>query len=140
MAAERSHVLVKTLVVGGSTDIIDGILVKFGADDDTVVPAAAATDKVIGVAYVPTGQDLPIEHGSAVPAAVASPGDPVDVVMVGIANTRYGAAVARGDRLISNASGKAIPSAAITDVIIGVATVSGVADDLGCVLVVPSAL
>lgn len=139
MAAERTELMTKTFEVGGSTDIIDGILVKFGTSDNLVIPAAAATDNVIGVAKVPAGNDDLIPTGTTPPTPAASPGERIDVVMVGIANTRYGAAVTRGDRLISDADGKAIPTAATTDVIIGIATVSGVADDLGCALVVPSA-
>ncbi|MGC4076281.1 MAG: DUF2190 family protein [Rubrivivax sp.] len=86
--------LFKNYVAGAA--IAANTLVKFGADDNTVLPAAAASDLVIGVSG-----DLP-----------AALGERVDVVHVGIGFCVAGAAVARGSRLMSDASARAIAAAA----------------------------
>ncbi len=74
-------------------------IVKKGADDNNVVAAAAATDKLLGVT---TG---PVQLTSAT-------GDRVDVVVQGVAEVLAGAAFVVGDKLTSDASGRAIVSAA----------------------------
>ena len=100
-------------------------IVKFGAADGGVLIAAAATDKAIGVT-------------DRLAAAVA--GDRIDVIRSGIAEVEYGAAVAAGDLLMSDASGRAIVAAAAAGAnvrTIGVAEVAGVLGDIGSVDLVP---
>ena len=121
----RNQGLIKTFNAGGA--IARSLIVKFGADERTVVAGAAATDKLIGVA-----DDV---------AAVS--GDPVDVVLSGVATVRYGGTVAFGDLLTSDASGQAVTAAPATGAnnrIIGVAMVSGVSGDLGAVLISQTSL
>lgn len=71
-------------------------LVKHGTADDQVVAAAAATDLVIGAT-----QDI-------APAI----NERVDVAITGITYITAGAAIARGKRLMSDASGRVIEAAA----------------------------
>lgn len=100
-------------------------IVKFGAVDYGVLQAAAGADKVVGV---------------TVPLITVASSETVDVIHDGIADVEYGAAVTRGDRLMSDASGKAILAAAAvgTNVnTIGIALVSGAAGDICPVLVAP---
>lgn len=66
--------------------------------------------------------------------ADAADGARVDVTLLGVAPVTYGAAVTRGDRLKSDAQGRAIPAAA-GDIAVGTAEVSGVAGDRGAVLI-----
>ena len=71
-------------------------LVKPGAADGTVVAATAGAVLVIGAT-----QDV-------APAA----GERVDIALIGITYVTAGAALARGARLMSDASGRAITAAA----------------------------
>lgn len=71
-------------------------LVKHAAADDQVQAAAAGTDLVIGAT-----QDV-------APAI----GERVDVAVVGITYVTAGAAITRGARLMSDASGRVITAAA----------------------------
>jgi predicted RecA/RadA family phage recombinase len=71
-------------------------LVKHAAADDQVQAAASGTDLVIGAT-----QDV-------APAL----GERVDISLVGITYVTAGAAVARGSRLMSDASGRVIVAAA----------------------------
>ncbi len=117
-------------------------IVKFGADDSSVLQSAAATDSMFGVCG-PLAGEL---------------GKRVDITLTGVAEVEYGAAVTRGDRLTADASGRAIPvtrhthtentaaayaqnattGAGTGSVIIGIAMVSGVLGDIGSVNIVPS--
>ncbi len=116
-------------------------LVKFSADGH-VVPAASATDSIIGVS-------------DNVAAAI---GERVDVIRFGIAPVIYGGVVTRGDLLTTDANGNAVSvtrhthtentaaaytqnattSTASVVRIIGVAEESGVAADIGSTTVQPS--
>ena len=99
-------------------------IVKPGATDGSVLQAAAATDALIGVT-----------EGLAPEA-----GERVDTVKSGIADVEYGGAVTRGQLLTADADGKAVaaaPAAGANVRIIGVAEVSGVAGDIGQVLIAP---
>lgn len=89
--------------------------VKFGAADDKVVQAAAG-DPVVGVNDRPAKAD-----------------NPVDVDVLGEIRVTYGAAVTRGNRVKSDANGRAIPANA-NEVAAGIALKSGVENDLGSVL------
>lgn len=71
-------------------------LVKQSTADDVVIATAAATDLVIGAT-----QDV-------APAA----GERVDIAVIGITFITAGAAITRGSRLMSDASGRVITAAA----------------------------
>jgi len=71
-------------------------------------------------------------QGVTTGAAVVD-GDRVDLILTDIAPITYGAAVARGQRLKSDATGYAIPAADV-DISAGTAQVSGVAGDIGAIL------
>lgn len=120
----------KALVYTAGGTIAGGRIVKFGSDDKTVVQASAATDKGIGISRI-VGSDS------------YSTGNRVDVVRIGVAEVTYGGNVTRGDLLTSDADGKAIVVTdalrAAADVrVVGVAEESGVAGDIGSVLVLPA--
>lgn len=96
-------------------------IVCFGATDGSVKQAAAATDFMIGVT-----------EGFAYAA-----GDRPDIVRTGLADVEYGGNVTRGQPLTSDAQGRAVaaaPAAGANNRIIGYAEVSGVAGDIGSVL------
>lgn len=103
-------------------------IVKIGAADGGVIQGAAAADVLLGVSD---------ELGQATAA------DRVDVILTGIADVLYGGTVARGARLTSDATGRAVaaaPVAGVNNGIIGIALVSGVLGDVGSVLIAPSVL
>lgn len=121
----RTDGLIKSLLAGAA--IAARHIVKFGADDDTVVTAAAATDAPIGVT-------------SEIDAAL---GEPCDVMLSGLAEVVYGGNVAGGDLLTSDANGAAVtaaPAAGVNNRVIGVAMASGVAGDIGLVLLQPGSV
>ena len=89
-------------------------LVKFGSADGKVIPAAAATDMIIGACN---------EVGPAI-------GERVDVVVVGVAYVEAGAAITRGSLITSDANGRAVvpaPAAGVNNRCIGVALDSATA-------------
>lgn len=97
-------------------------IVKFGAADGAVIPAAAATDLLVGVS-------------GDIDAAI---GERCDVHMLGcIADVEYGGTVARGDLLTADASGRAITTTTAANRYIGIAEVSGVVGDIGSVVISP---
>lgn len=109
--------LSKTYVAGGA--IAANCFVKFGADDNTVVAAAAATDAIIGV-----NDNI---------ARVT--GDRTDVIHIGIADVKLGTGgITRGAEVTSDATGQGVAGAS-TNRIGGVALTSGVAGDIVPVLV-----
>ena len=85
--------VIKSFNAGGA--IPARTIVKYGADNKTVVAAAAATDAVIGVSC-------------DVDAAL---GDPVDVQLQDIGLFVASAGITRGAMLTSDAAGKAITAA-----------------------------
>ena len=102
-------------------------LVKFGAADGAVLQGAAAANLVIGVA-----ESLDVASGER-----------IDVIRAGIAEVEYGGAVTRGDKLVSDASGKAVaaaPAGGANVHVIGVAEVSGADGDIGSVFISPSVM
>jgi hypothetical protein len=116
----RNEGLQKTLIAGGA--VAKNRIVKFGSSDTAAVQAAAATDLLVGVSDN-LGADA---------------GEPFDVIVDGIALVEYGGNVTRGALLTADSDGKAVaaaPAAAATARVIGVAMVSGVAGDIGSVLV-----
>ncbi|REM14738.1 DUF2190 domain-containing protein, partial [Mycobacterium tuberculosis] len=67
-------------------------------------------------------------------------GDRIDGVRLGIAEVEYGGAVAAGDPLTSDASGRAIvaaPAAGANARLVGFAEVAGVLGDIGSVFISP---
>jgi hypothetical protein len=102
-------------------------IVKFGAADNAVVQAAAATDLGFGVA-------------SEIDAAI---GQTCDVVLSDIADVEFGGAVTRGAKLTADAQGRAVaaaPAAGVNAQVIGLALVSAVAGDVGPVLLKQSVM
>lgn len=102
-------------------------IVKFGTADGQVVPAAAVSDKLLGVS-------------TDIAAAI---NERCDYIASGLADVLYGGAVTRGDQLTSDASGRAVtaaPAAGTNNRIIGVAAVSGVVGDIGQVFISQSML
>lgn len=100
-------------------------LVKHGSSDGEVVQAAGADAAIIGV---------------STRIAVAATDPQVDVVRGGVAEVEYGAAISRGDRVTSDADGKAISSAPGVGAhafIAGFAEVSGNNGDIGSVFLSP---
>lgn len=96
-------------------------IVKLGATDTAVLLGAASTDLLIGVS-------------TEIDAVL---GETCDVRVSGIAEVEFGGAVTRGGYLTSDATGRAIaaaPGAGVNASIIGMAMVSGVAGDIGSVL------
>jgi len=118
----RNEGLQKTLIAGAA--VTKNRILKFGADDVTVVHAAAVGDLAIGVS-----DNLG-----------ASSGEPFDVIIDGIALVEYGGNVTRGDLLTSDSVGRAVAAAPATGVnnrVIGVAMLSGVIGDIGSVRIAP---
>lgn len=103
-------------------------LVKFGAADGVVIPAVAATDVVIGIQ-------------SELDCAI---NDRASVAMVGcIEELVYGGTITRGDPVVAGAGGKgfaAAPAGGSNVRCIGYAEVSGVANDIGTVIIAPFTL
>ena len=100
-------------------------LMKWGAADGTVVPATDGSAYIVGVQ---SQLDCDV-------------GDRASACMVGnIEDVIYGGNVSRGDPLTANAQGRAVvaaPAAGANAFIIGYAEVSGVAGDIGTVIIAP---
>jgi hypothetical protein len=121
----RNIGLVKTFLAGAA--IQPARLVKFDADDRTVIQGAAAADAVFGVS-------------DSTPIGAAATGERVDVVMSGIAPVVYGGNVTRGQLLMSDSTGRAIAATAAAGTNVrtaGVAMVSGVVGDIGDISLSP---
>lgn len=100
------------------------LIVKFGGDDDTVVPAAAATDALIGI-----NGETDVENAAG-----------IDVYHSNVHQVRAGGAITRGDLITSDADGKAVtaaPATGVNNAVIGRALASGVAEDIIPVLISP---
>mgnify|MGYP001005140415 CR=1 FL=1 len=100
-------------------------IVKFGSTDDFVVQAAAGADLVFGVS-------------SELDAAA---GEVCDVHLAGIADVEFGGNVTRGQKLMADASGRAIAVAAGAGAnvqVVGWAMVSAVLGDIGPLAIAPS--
>lgn len=102
-------------------------IVKFGADDASVIVAAAAADASIGVS---TEIDVAL-------------GEPCDVHTHGLAEVVYGGNVTRGALLTSDGTGKAVvaaPAAGANARTIGIAMVAGVDGDIGVLRIAPGSV
>lgn len=103
-------------------------IVKFGADDQTVIQAAGATDALIGISDN-VGYD-PTKTNNRYPQAK------VDVTICGVAQVLYGGTVTAGALLTSDATGRAIVASALSGLrTIGFALAAGVVGDIGSVLI-----
>ena len=115
--------LIKTFVAEAA--IVKHRLVVFGTSDANVVQASAATDALVGVADT-------LDAGA---------GERLDVVLTGVAEVEFGGTVSRGDLLTADVDGKAVvaaPAVGVNNRVAGVAMVSGVAGDVGAVLLMPT--
>jgi hypothetical protein len=108
--AQVNDLLTKTYKAGGT--ILANTIVKFDSADDTIVPAAAATDLAIGVAL----------NGAA-------SGERVDVQMLGIVEVKAGGAITRGDFIVSDASAEAVALAAAATIKVAVGRALATAAD-----------
>ncbi len=96
-------------------------IIKFGADDDHVVQAAAANDSIIGVSD----------------SLGANTGERIDVIISGIAEIEFSANVNRGALITSDADGKALqcsPVAGANNRLIGIVMASAAPGDIAPVL------
>jgi len=89
------------------------LIAKFGADDDTMSQAAAATDGIVGI----------FQH------ITAAAGDEIRVMMEGISRCVLGGTVTRGGAVTSDANGKGV-AASLGQNYIGFALASGVNGDI----------
>ncbi len=110
---QQTNTLSKSFTAGGA--ITKNAIVMFGADDNTVVVATAATDKLLGVAL-----------------AAAASGERVEVQLQGVAEVALGGTVARGDDVTSGAAGVGVALAAAITIksSVGRAMASGVSGDI----------
>lgn len=118
--------LIKNYIADGA--IGQYLVVKMGAADGKVAQASAATDLSVGVCCQPGG---------------AADGERVDIVRSGLVEVQYGGTVARGKKLTANSAGKVVeaaPSAGANVHIIGIAEVSGVANDIVYLMIAPSVM
>ena len=90
------------------------LIVKAGTAAMSCVPAAAATDKLLG-----TSDEL--DHVT---------GEMVDLAMGSVPKVRLGGTVAAGDALTSDANGKAIATTTAGNRLIGFAEIAGVSGDV----------
>lgn len=105
-------------------DIDRYLIVKFGGDDETVVPAAAATDNLIGI-----GQETDVKSG-----------DHIDVSHGLVHQVRAGGSISAGGPLTSDSAGKAVAAAPANDTnmnIIGWALSDGADGDIIPLIVAP---
>lgn len=114
MALHETNMMSKSCKAGSA--ISANTILKMGADDDSLIPATAVSETLIGVAV----------------DAIAS-GDYGEVMLSGIARVKIGGTVTRGDKITTNASAQGVtaaPGAGTNNGIIGIALMSGVANDI----------
>lgn len=102
-------------------------IVKWDSTDLTVIQSSAATDLSIGVS------DL----------GCTAAADDLDIHRSGIVPVEFGGNVTRGQRLVPDSNGKAVaaaPSSGSNVHVIGIAEISGVAGDIGLMLIAPSVM
>ena len=113
----RSDTLIKTFHAPAA---VEGYrVVTFATGINTVEAADAVTDPLLGVTTSIGSQD----NGRC------------DVVVAGITEAEIGGTVTRGDVLTSDASGRAVTSAAGTDRVVGIAMADAVAGDIAAILI-----
>lgn len=99
------------------------LIAKPGADDDTFSQATASTEDLVGVFQHTTG----------------AAGDEVRLMLTGISRVKLGGTVTRGNKLTSDANGKAVAIGAVAGTnynAIGIALASGAADDIIPMLII----
>ena len=107
----------KTYVAGAA--IPANSIVKFGADDNTVIVATAVGDASIGVSL----------------GFAAATDQRIDVLHFGLADVKLGVGgITRGAEVTSDASGQGVAAAA-TNRVVGVAFGGGVAGDIVPVMI-----
>lgn len=118
----NSPTLTKSFLAGAA--ITKYRIVKPHSADYAAVQAAAVTDLSFGICA-----ELDIASGER-----------GDIHLSGVAPVEYGGTVTRGDKLTSDANGKAVtaaPAAGVNNQIIGIAMVSGSSGDIGAALISP---
>lgn len=93
------------------------LIAKVGGDDDTFSQATASTEDLVGV----------FQHTTTVA------GEEVRLMLSGVSRVKLGGTVTRGNKLTSDAAGKAVAIGAVAGTnynSIGIALASGVADDI----------
>lgn len=78
-----------------------------------VAAAAIVARQLVGFDDRPAGADAPVQGVAAHDAAT---GEAVALTAVGLIDLEAGAAIAKGDELVSNAAGKPVPKGAGTNV------------------------
>ncbi len=119
---QETSILEKIVKAGGT--ITKYGQVKYGADDDTVVLAAAATDDIIGVAQQ---------------AGVS--GDMIRIMLLGVSRVKTGGVIARGGFVTSDANGLGVAIGAVAGTnycAVGRALATSASGDEIPVLVCPS--
>lgn len=108
MSLLRDEGLTKTFLVENGT-ILPYRFVKGGATEGAVLQAAAATDPIIGISYIPLGYADPIKYGEALPVISVTKGKPIDVVILGSFPVEFGATISPWQLCTSDAQGRAVP-------------------------------
>lgn len=119
MAMRNEGTLQKTFYAGAT--VAANRIVKPGADNTKVVVGAAATDKLIGVSDSLGG----------------ATGEPIDVILDGIALVKAGGSIAMGDLVTSDASGQGVATTTAANRYIGVAMEDAASGDLFGVRIAP---
>jgi hypothetical protein len=131
MAPRREHRFKATRNAGAA--IAKRRIVKYGAGDELVIQAAAATDLLIGIS----------DDAGDIPAPSGTDYYRVDVIDDGYALVDYGGTIARGQYVTSDANGKAIlaaPAAGVNVFYVGQAASSGVNGSVGSVKICPGVI
>lgn len=104
----------KSVIAGAA--ITAFTLAKFGSDDNTMVPASAVSDLLVGI----------FQHDAA-------NGAEVRVMLTGISRAKAGGTITRGSMLTSDASGQVVaaaPSSGVNNQVIGRALASASSGDI----------
>lgn len=129
--AELNRGLVKQFKAGATIEPYR--LVIFGAAEDTVIQATAATDALIGISSnVGYNSTVTATSNNRYPQAL------IDIQLDGIALCTFGGTVTRGQLLTSDSTGRVVaaaPAAGVNNRTIGIAMESGVVGDVGSVLI-----
>lgn len=115
MAGGRTDGLTKNFRAGAA--IAPYLILKFGGDDQTLVPATGPGDDLIA-----TNVEL-----------AANAGERFDAAIGGLPEVRYGGPIGRGKPITSDAAGRAVeavPAAGVRVRIIGFSLAAGVLNDV----------
>lgn len=119
MALRETTILVKELLSDAAITVAN-VIGKMGSDDDHMAVCSAATDGMLGI----------------IQQTATAAEQTLRIVLEGIADIKLGGTVTRGQLITSNASALGIAASAGQNYV-GIALVSGVANDIGSVLVCP---